>query len=85
MFIKTFLLTHIWPGGIVVGMAKVMLTVEGYRCERCAHEWIPRDKEQEPVICPKCKSPYWNKPRKNAEPASSKPARSAKAKGEAKK
>ncbi len=46
-------------------MAKVTLTVEGYRCERCAHEWIPRDKGQEPVICPKCKSPYWNKPRKS--------------------
>lgn len=67
------------------GMAKVTLTVEGYRCERCAHEWIPRDKGQEPVICPKCKSPYWNKPRKNAEAGSSKPQRSTKGKGEPKK
>ena len=66
-------------------MAKIMLTVDGYRCERCAHEWIPRDKGQEPVICPKCKSPYWNKPRKNAEPEGAKPARSRKAKGEPKK
>jgi len=44
-------------------MAKVQLVVWGYRCERCGHEWVPRDKEQEPKVCPKCKSPYWNRPR----------------------
>ncbi|MHA1827128.1 MAG: hypothetical protein ACTSX6_00620 [Candidatus Heimdallarchaeaceae archaeon] len=46
-------------------MAKVQLKVWGYHCERCGHEWIPRIKTQEPIICPKCKSPYWNKPKKN--------------------
>lgn len=45
-------------------MAKVPITVMGYRCERCNHEWIPRDSDNEPRVCPKCKSPYWNKPRK---------------------
>lgn len=45
-------------------MAKVPITVMGYICERCDHEWIPRDFESEPRVCPKCKSPYWNKPRK---------------------
>lgn len=37
-----------------------------YKCLRCGHEWIPR-KEDAPKNCPnpKCKSPYWNKPRKN--------------------
>jgi DNA-directed RNA polymerase subunit RPC12/RpoP len=40
----------------------------GYRCERCSHEWVPKDAEIEPSVCPKCKSPYWNKPRKNARP-----------------
>lgn len=44
-------------------MAKVQLTVWGWRCERCEHEWIPRE-SQEPRVCPKCKSPYWNRPRK---------------------
>ena len=45
-------------------MAKIKILVEGYRCERCEHEWIPRvKKEEEPTICPKCKSPYWDKPR----------------------
>ena len=31
-----------------------------YKCIRCKHIWVPR-KEAEPIICPKCKSPYWNK------------------------
>jgi predicted Zn-ribbon and HTH transcriptional regulator len=42
-------------------MAKVKL--QGYRCERCGHEWLPRDKAQAPGHCPKCKSPYWSVPR----------------------
>jgi DNA-directed RNA polymerase subunit RPC12/RpoP len=38
--------------------------LEGYKCERCSHIWLPRKYgEQDPVICPKCKSPYWNRPR----------------------
>ncbi len=36
----------------------------GYRCEHCEHEWIPNDYEQEPTNCPKCESPYWDRPRK---------------------
>lgn len=48
-------------------MARVPITIMGYRCERCSHEWIPRgDGEQLPSVCPKCKSPYWNRPRKAA-------------------
>jgi Zn finger protein HypA/HybF involved in hydrogenase expression len=32
------------------------------KCRRCAHEWIPR---KLPVMqCPRCKSVYWNTPRK---------------------
>lgn len=44
-------------------MAKVF--IRGYRCERCRHEWIPRNWEDTPKVCPKCKSPYWDTPRKN--------------------
>jgi DNA-directed RNA polymerase subunit RPC12/RpoP len=47
-------------------MVKIPITVMGYRCERCSHEWVPKDPEKEPSVCPKCKSPYWNRPRKNA-------------------
>lgn len=36
----------------------------GYRCERCSHEWLPRAKTNTPIVCPKCKSPYWDTPRK---------------------
>ena len=32
------------------------------RCLRCGHGWSPRVLERS-RICPKCKSPYWNKPR----------------------
>jgi DNA-directed RNA polymerase subunit RPC12/RpoP len=49
----------------VVPLPKVPITVMGYRCERCEHEWIPRDFEDEPRVCPKCKSPYWNRPRRS--------------------
>ena len=47
-------------------MAKVPITVMGYQCERCFHEWVPRDFDAEPRVCPKCKSPYWNRPRKTS-------------------
>ena len=38
------------------------IKMDGYLCERCLHAWIPRDNEM-PTVCPKCKSPYWNKPK----------------------
>jgi uncharacterized OB-fold protein len=37
-------------------------TIEKKACKRCGHTWFPR-KEQMPVICPKCFSPYWNRER----------------------
>jgi predicted Zn-ribbon and HTH transcriptional regulator len=49
-------------------MPRVPITVMGYRCERCSHEWIPRDAERAPVVCPKCKSPYWDRPRRGGVP-----------------
>ena len=44
-------------------MQMVDITVKGYKCERCGHKWVPRGKE-EPRVCPKCKSAYWDKPKK---------------------
>jgi predicted Zn-ribbon and HTH transcriptional regulator len=32
-------------------------------CARCGHQWRTRT-EDKPIICPSCKSPYWNTPRK---------------------
>lgn len=46
-------------------MGRVPITVMGFRCDRCGHEWIPRGKsEEEPRLCPKCHSAYWNRPKK---------------------
>ena len=46
-------------------MSRVPITVMGHHCDRCTHEWIPRGDGQ-PLTCPKCRSPYWNRPRKAA-------------------
>jgi len=35
--------------------------LEGYRC-RCGHEWMARNKGERPRVCPRCKTPNWDKP-----------------------
>jgi hypothetical protein len=48
-------------------VSRVPITVMGYRCDRCEHEWIPRaDFDTEPKYCPKCKSRQWNSPSRSA-------------------
>ena len=43
----------------------IELKIKGYKCDRCNHKWLPRLKIKIlPVICPKCKTAYWNKPRR---------------------
>ena len=45
-------------------VARVPITLMGFRCERCEHEWVPRGgAEEEPRVCPKCRSPWWNRPK----------------------
>jgi len=34
-----------------------------FECERCGHKWLPRSEER-PRTCPKCKSAWWDTPRK---------------------
>jgi len=34
--------------------------IKGNKCFRCSHKWVQRE-EDKPRICPKCKSPYWDK------------------------
>src|SRR5205814_370507 len=46
-------------------LAKVPITILGHRCERCGHEWLPKGRDREPEVCPRCKSPYWNRPRRS--------------------
>ena len=33
------------------------------RCSRCMHAWWPRGNVA-PRVCPRCKSPYWNRMRR---------------------
>lgn len=33
-------------------------------CKRCLHEWTPRQATVR--VCPKCKSPYWDRDRKTS-------------------
>lgn len=41
------------------------ITLKGYLCERCGHKWVPKeDTKGKPKVCPKCKSPYWDTPRR---------------------
>ena len=43
-------------------MPEIML--KGFKCTRCEHTWMPREDHGKPLVCPKCKSPYWDKPKK---------------------
>ena len=56
------------------------ILIEGYMCERCGYRWAARSgtgyrPEKDPKVCPVCKSPYWNKPRKLKSPGIVKAAR----------
>lgn len=42
----------------------VNVLIVGHKCYRCGHAWVPRDINEIPEICPKCKSPYWKTPKK---------------------
>ena len=43
-----------------------IVMLNGCRC-RCGHEWLPRKKLEKPRVCPKCKSPNWDRfPKKPA-------------------
>jgi len=42
-----------------------VVTLAGCRC-RCGHEWRPREMSEKPRVCPKCKSPNWDRPKKFA-------------------
>ncbi len=39
-------------------------------CLRCDYHWVPRTAH--PTQCAKCRSPYWDKPRRQPKPANGK-------------
>jgi hypothetical protein len=48
--------------------AELPINLPTLTCRRCGHTWIPRQ-PRKPGVCSKCKSPYWDKPRRSAKPA----------------
>ena len=42
------------------------IQLDQLECLRCGYKWFPRvshdGRVDEPKTCPKCRSPYWNKP-----------------------
>lgn len=48
------------------GRDKKVLELPKWECLRCGHKWVPR-REVYPRICPKCKSPYWDRERERKE------------------
>jgi predicted Zn-ribbon and HTH transcriptional regulator len=47
---------------VVIGGAYVL--IQGHRCYRCGYEWRPKNMDVGSRICPICKSPYWDRPRR---------------------
>lgn len=44
-------------------VTKIKIIRDGYRCERCGHEWVRRKgRVGDPEICPECKSALWHTP-----------------------
>ena len=44
----------------LIAAFRQIVMLEGCRC-RCGHEWLPREQGEKPRVCPKCKSPYWDR------------------------
>lgn len=44
-------------------MPDIEIKVKAYKCNKCGKEWIPRTYKERPLVCPKCKSPRWDKKR----------------------
>ncbi len=43
------------------------VTIKKQKCLRCEYKWFPKPidgKFVKPLVCPKCKSPYWDKIKK---------------------
>jgi hypothetical protein len=51
-----------------------IINIKAFKCERCGHVWLPKENMDkldqlenfQPKVCPKCKTPYWNTPKKQA-------------------
>lgn len=50
--------------GVYVLIAGANVLITGNRCYRCGYEWRSKNMDVGSRICPICKSPYWNRPRR---------------------
>ena len=65
-FLNTFSLSQLSHGRALTNLPDryilLGMTIYIFKCLRCGHEWP--SKQERPLICPRCKSPYWDRPRK---------------------
>lgn len=52
---------------MVYTMCMKQIRLPTFTCQRCGHTWYPR-RELVPLRCAKCKTPYWDRVRKEATP-----------------
>jgi len=45
-------------------MEEYKITLPAWLCLRCGHKW-PAQAQEPPMVCPKCRSPYWKTKRKS--------------------
>ena len=49
-----------------MGIQEIFVKLKEYTCERCRHVWRQRvSGTDDPLTCAKCRSAYWNRPRRN--------------------
>lgn len=44
------------------------MAIHVYTCLRCDHEWASKQERERVRTCPRCKSPYWDRPRTRKRP-----------------
>ena len=37
---------------------------EGFTCQKCGWQWIPKKIDKRPRVCPGCHSPWWDQPKR---------------------
>jgi DNA-directed RNA polymerase subunit RPC12/RpoP len=47
----------------VISAANIKTKEKMKECLRCGHKWWPRIPTKKPVLCPSCKSKYWDQVR----------------------
>lgn len=54
-------------GGVVsTQQSGPKVLILGHKCYRCGHEWRPNDIDVLPRVCPSCKNPYWDRPKRKS-------------------